>query len=228
MLHRLVQDLQGDTIIASDGEIGSLADAYFDDEHWTLRYLVIDTGRWLPGRQVLVSPKAAAQVDDDVLRLALSRSQIEGAPGIDADPPVSKLMRLAHQRQYVHPYTGPFLWGMMPPAAPPAEGLQPQDPAEREAARQAEQRAERSHLRSGKEVAGYRIRAVDGELGHVEDFVVDDASWTITGMIVDTKNWLPGGHVVVPPSAVDGIDALQQEVSVRLRRDELKRAPEAS
>jgi sporulation protein YlmC with PRC-barrel domain len=218
MLHRLVQDLQGDTIIARDGEIGSLADAYFDDEHWRLRYLVIDTGRWLPGRQVLVSPKAAAQVDDDVLRVELSRSQIEGAPGIDADPPVSKLMRLAHQRQYVHPYTGPFLWGM----------LQPQSPAEREAARQAEQRAERSHVRSGKEVAGYRIRAADGELGHVEDVVVDDASWTITGMIVDTKSWLPGGHVVVPPSAVVGIDALRKEVSVRLRRDELKRAPEAS
>lgn len=230
MLQKLVDDLRGDVIVARDGEIGSLSDAYFDDEQWKLRYLVVDTGRWLPGRKVLISPDATRQAQNtDVLQVELTRGQIEGAPDIDADPPVSRLMQQARQAQYVYPYTGPYLWGaMVAVAPPPASEARHQDPGRREAARQAEERAEHSHLRSGNEVVGYRIHAADGEFGHVEDFMVDDASWAITGMVVDTRNWLPGKKVVVPPSAIESIDWDEGTVNVRLRRDELKRAPEAS
>jgi hypothetical protein len=227
MMHKLVQDLRGDTVVCRDGEIGSLSDAYFDDEDWTLRYLVVDTGRWLPGRKALVPPRAAVPGGDKVMRLELSREEIERAPGIDADPPVSRLMQQAHERRYAYPYAGPYLWGMMPPV-PALAAEMDNDPQRREAAQAAEKRAARTHLRSGTEVVGYRIHAADGELGHVEDFFVDDANWTIAGMIVDTRNWLPGKKVVVPPSAVEDIDWESGAVRVRLRRDELKRAPETS
>jgi hypothetical protein len=227
MLQKLVQELRGDTIVARDGEIGSLSDAYFDDERWTLRYLVIDTGRWLPGRKVLVSPKSVAEARGSVMRLDLLRDEVEHAPGIDADPPVSLLLREAHERKYGYPYGGPFIWGAVPLAAPPAPDARREDAAQREAARQAESRAARSHLRSASEVVGCRIRALDGEIGHVEDFVVDDESWAIADMVVDTRNWLPGKKVLVPPSAIDGIDWEQATVSVRLRREELKHSPKA-
>jgi sporulation protein YlmC with PRC-barrel domain len=226
MLHKLLHDLRGDTIVCRDGEIGSLSDAYFDDEQWTLRYLVIDTGRWLPGRKALVSPRSTAEIGDDVMRLEISRQQIDQAPGIDADPPVSKLLQEASRRRYAYPYPGPYLWAMAPP--PAAASQLYHDPAANEAARQAEERAAHTHLRSGSEVAGYRIRATDGEIGHVEDFLVDDTDWSIASMVVDTRNWLPGKKVVVPPAAVEHIDWDEGTVSVRLRRDELKQAPEAT
>ena len=222
-MKRLVEDLQGDTIVAADGEIGSLSDAYFDDERWTLRYFVIDTGRWLPGRKVLIAPQSVAQAEGDVMRLELSRGEVERAPGIDADPPVSTLLRQAHEARYGYPYGGPFLWGAPMVAAPPlATG-----PVDRERAEQAEKRAEKSHLRASSEVVGCRIQATDGEIGHVEDFVVDDESWAITDMVVDTRNWLPGKNVLVPPSAISGIDWERSTVNVRLSRSELKRAREA-
>jgi hypothetical protein len=211
MMHRLVKDLRGDTIVCRDGEIGSLADAYFDDEDWTLRYLVVDTGRWLPGRKALVPPQAAAQAGDHVLRVDLDREDIEGAPGIDADPPVSKLLAEARMRRV----GGAYLWGMLPPPPPSAAELFD------------EQRAAQTHLRSGSEVVGYRIQAVDGELGHVEDFFVDADGWSIAWMIVDTRNWLPGKNVVVPPSAIEEIDWQRGIVRVRMRRDEVRNSPEA-
>ena len=225
MMQKLVKDLQGDTIVARDGEIGSLSDAYFDDERWTLRYLVIDTGRWLPGRKVLIAPQSVAQAEGDVLRLELSRGEVERAPGIDADPPVSTFLRQAHEARYGYPYGGPFLWGapLGPAAVPPLAAA----PVDRDRADQALRRAEQSHLRATSEVVGCRIHAADGEIGHVEDFVVDDQSWAITSMVVDTRNWLPGKKALVPPSAISGIDWERSMVSVRLTRDELKQAPEA-
>lgn len=226
MLHRLIEDFKGDAVVATDGEIGSLADAYFDDERWRLRYLVIDTGRWLPGHKVLVSPQAMAQDEERVMRVKLTREEVQRSPGIDADPPVSHLLKLAHQRDYVYPYAGPYLWGMLPPARPPLREELPRSPARREAEVQAQQRAERSHLRSGREVTGYRIHAADGEIGHVEDFIVDDTDWAITGVVVDTRNWLPGKKVVVPPQAIEAIDADEQTVRVRLSREEIKRGPQ--
>jgi hypothetical protein len=221
MMQRLVKDLRGDAVVCRDGEVGSLADAYFDDEDWTLRYFVVDTGRWLPGRKALVPPHVAAAAGDGALRLDLSREEIERAPGIDADPPVSRLLREARTRRQ----GGAYLWGVLPPPPPAAaEQLLEEQGA---AAREAEERAAHTRLRSGSEVVGYRIQAADGELGHVQDFFVDEQSWTIAWMIVDTRNWLPGRNVVVPPSAIEHIDWKEGIVRVRMRREELRDAPAA-
>jgi uncharacterized protein YrrD len=215
-----MHDFEGDAVIAVDGEIGSLADAYFDDERWKLRYLVVDIGRWLPGHKVLVAPQAMVQDDESVMRLALTRDEVRRSPGIDADPPFSALLEQARARDHEPRYSGPFLWGFMPVAAPPAEGPHNSDPSV-----MPENRAAHAHLRSACEVAGYRIRAADGEIGHVADFIIDDADWTITGVVVDTGKWLSGKRVVVPPEAIEAIDAQAQTVRVRLSRQEIERAP---
>lgn len=225
MLQKVMQELKGDDIVARDGRIGSVDDVYFDDAHWAVRYLVVDTGDWLPGKRVLISPASLppqASVDD-YLRVDLTREQVENAPGTGEDPPVSRLMEEAHARYYGYPYywAGPYLWGIAPLPQPAPERHE-------ELREMAGQQARESHLRSSAEVVGYRIRAADGELGHVEDFLVDDQSWAIADMVVDTRNWLPGRKVLVPPSAITGIDWENREVRVRLKREELKRAPEAS
>lgn len=229
MLQKAMQDIRGDAIVARDGEVGSVKDLYFDDERWAVRYLVVDTGNWLPGRKVLISPASLQEAGSDTIRVGLTREQVENAPGIDQDPPISRILEAEHARYYGYPYywTGPYLWGMgaMPVAAPPANPAQ-QPRAQTEMRQRAEQEAEASHVRSSAEVVGYAIRAEDGEIGHVEDFVVDDESWAIAGMVVDTRNWLPGKKVVVPPDAIAAVDWNRREVAIRLKRDELKRAPE--
>lgn len=226
MRQKVMQDIRGDAIVARDGKVGSVADVYFDDERWAVRYLVVDTGGWLPGRKILISPAQVPPQDaGDAIRVELTREQVEQAPGIEQDAPVSRTLEAAHARYYRYPYywTGPYLWGATPlPAAQPGP---PTQYRELEAA--AEQQARESHLRSSGEVVGYNIRAADGDLGHVEDFVIDDETWAISDMVVDTRNWLPGRKVLVPPSAIEDIDWATRKVSVRMKRDELKQAPEA-
>ncbi len=94
-----------------------------------------------------------------------------------------------------------------------------------EGAVMAEERGD-PHLRSTKEVEGYYIRATDGEIGHVEDFVVDDEEWAIRYVVVDTRNWLPGRKVLVSPRWISHLSWPQKEVYVDLTRDETKSAPE--
>src|SRR5262245_55211151 len=176
MLQKAIHDLKGDAILARDGRIGSVDDVYFDDEKWAVRYFVVDTGEWLPGRRVLISPAslAPAAMDPDSLLADLSKAQVENAPGTGAAPPISRALEEAHAKYYGYNYywAGPYLWGAaeMPLGPLPDDPHQPEHEQE---LRAAEARAKESHLRSSREVVGYRIRAADGELGHVEDFLVD-------------------------------------------------------
>jgi uncharacterized protein YrrD len=229
-----IKELNGAEIVARDGAIGSVDDVYFDDERWAVRYLVVDTGNWLPGRKVLISPASvpAQESSADEIRVALTREEVRSAPDTSEDPPISRLLEAAHARHYRYPYYwgGPYLWGA---AAVPLARLTPEEaqrarPSEYgEMEQMMEQRARESHVRSGAQVLGYSIRAADGELGHVEDFLIDDENWAIAGMVVDTRNWLPGKKVLVPPEAISSIDWSSREVRVRLKRAELERAPEA-
>lgn len=234
MLHRAMDDIRGDALVARDGDIGAVKDLYFDDERWAVRYLVVDTGKWLPGRKVLISPASLASGtlgSQETIPVNLTRKQVEQAPGIDADPPVSRILEQAHARYYGYPYywAGAELWGVapVPLAAPPAEAAQQASSRDAEIDQQAREQAERSHVRSSAEVVGYTIRATDGEIGHVEDFVIDDRTWAIEAMVVDTRNWLPGKKVLVKPDDIAEVDWSKREVAVRLTREDLRRAPEA-
>jgi sporulation protein YlmC with PRC-barrel domain len=208
MLHR-VKELTGDTIAATDGEIGRVDEVYFDDEGWRVRYLVVDTGGWLAGRKVLISPIAIdrSKSTERAIAVGLTREQVEHSPGIDADKPVSRQYEEAYARYYGYPQ----YW------APPK--------AVREL-KQAERKAGESHLRASGEVIGYSIQAADGTVGHLEDLVVDDRNWAIADLVVDTRNWLPGKKVRIPPSTVEDIDWRSREVRLRMDRREIEsRAP---
>jgi hypothetical protein len=223
---RRVRDLQNYTMGATDGEIGKLDDVYFDDQGWTVRHLVIDTGGWLTGRRVLIPPRAIQRIDHVSLRLVtnLTRRQVEESPGIDSDRPVSRQFERDLYSHYGYPFywTGPYLWGpIMYPSAPP--------PATYDAVAAESTGADRppgdTSLRSARDVTGHAIEATDGELGHVEDFLVDDEAWTIRYLIVDPRNWWPGQHVLVSTDWITAVHWNDSTVQVNVDKEAVRNAP---
>ena len=221
---------KGLTIAATDGDIGSVNDLYFDDLSWTIRYLVVDTGTWLPGRQVLISPLSVRRVDDKIL-VDLTRNQVQNSPPVEADKPVNRQQEEAIARYYDQRYycEGPYRWGLlaypgMPPVptAPiPADAM-----GEEMAARERETPSGDPTLRSSRDVTGYYIAALDGEIGHVDDFLVEDRAWAIRYLLVATRNWWPGKKVLISPEWIKTVSWADSQVQVDLRRDEIKAAPE--
>ena len=213
-------------IRATDGDIGTLEDLYFDDETWAIRYLVVDTGKWLAGRRVLISPISAVHLDWDQKRLdvALTMKQVEGSPAIDTHKPVSRQHEAAFVSYYGYRnyWGGPYLWG---PAFNPA-GLATASASAEAIAEKAGKESADSHLRSAQGVSGYHVEAADGELGHVDGFVVDDEAWTIRYIEVATRNWLPGKKVLVSPAWIDRVSWADSKVSTGLSREAIKEGPE--
>jgi len=232
-----IKSLRGETIHASDGDFGSVDDFLFDDENWTIRYLVVDTGKWLPGRRVLISPASLeTKARPSEITTSLSKEEIENSPDIYSDQPVSRQREAEYLDYFQYPYywRGPALWGTTAYPFYPAGGapLRYPDRVSGSTASAAAPAMERlpeagdTHLRSATEVTGYHIEATDGEIGHVEDFIVDDNSWKIRYMVVDTVNWWPGKKVVVAPEWITGVSWPDSRVSVNLSREKIKNAPE--
>lgn len=208
---RSIKSLRGYTLRATDDDVGKTREFYFDDRSWTVRYLVADTGNWLVDRLVLLSPASLGNPDWErkVFPVKLTVEQVEKSPRINADEPVSRQMEID-----LHGY---YSW------APYWHG------AAYLAAAQVSAQKERKgdpHLRSTREVIGYHIQATDGEIGHVDDFVVDDESWAIRYMVVDTRNWLPGKKVLVAPQWTADMDWAGRRVSVDLGKKVIENGPE--
>jgi uncharacterized protein YrrD len=255
---RSIHEMQGYTIQATDGEIGKVVEFLFDDEHWVVRYMVVDTGGWLSGRRVLISPIAiqAARWDQQTIDVDLARQQVEQNPGIETDKPVSRQREIEYAGYYGYaPYWGSVgVWGagmypaamypvtapMAPVAATPvtAPPATPSDgtpggvqttgvtatPVTAPSTTPARQEGD-PHLRSTREVIGYAIQASDDEIGHVDDFMVDDETWELRYIVVDTSNWLAGKKVLVTPRQISQVSWAESRVYVALSRDTIEGAP---
>jgi sporulation protein YlmC with PRC-barrel domain len=212
------------SIGAVDGEMGRVSDIYFDDHEWTLRYLVVNPGPWLTGRRVLISPWAIRDVEWHAQRVdvALTREQVRNSPNMDTDKPVSRQYETAYSDYYGYPYywMGPFAWGPLPIPKQAASA----DPAQQAGRRETKQGD--PNLRSANEVDGYHIEAVNGSIGHVDDFIIDDATWGVRYFVVDTRNWLPGRHVLISTDWVERVSWEGRQVYVALTRDEVRNSPE--
>jgi hypothetical protein len=221
---RSLRGLRGYALRAQDGKVGQVDDFYLDDLEWVVRYVVLDTGNWLNGKRVLLSPLALGEPDWETgtLHVHLLRAQVEGSPSISADRPVSRQVEAE-----LHRY---FRWSPYwesPTPGPGADALAAAQALALEVTEESisgEKRAS-PHLRSSKEVAGYHIRARDGEIGHVADFVVEDATWHIRYLVVDTHNWLPGRKVLVSPAWVEEVDWAERVVAVDLSRQTIQGSP---
>lgn len=222
-MFRKMRDLRGFSIGARDGDIGEADDFIFDDNNWTVRYLVADAHRWLPGRKLLISPIVVEKADwvGKRLPVLLTREEVRNSPDISMDEELSAQDEVKYYDHYGFPYywAGGQVWGQAPlPRELIAEGI-----ARRHALTEA---VNRSHLRSMKNVVGYSIQATDGEIGHVDDFVIDEDPWTIRYMIVNTRNWLPGRKTLIAPPWISRVDWKNSNVYVNLSRQAIKTGPE--
>jgi len=226
-MYRSIKQLSGVRLGATDGDIGHVKDFYFDDQDWAVRYLVADTGDWLPRRQVLISPRSLLRLDPagKVLRVNLTRKQIEDSPSIDLHKPVSRQYEEEYHRYHGWPFywQGDALWGMsgFPILELPAEPLPGPSTT---AAGPLPEKAE-AHLRSTRAVGGYHLRASDRMIGHVCDFMLDTRSWAIRELVIKTGHRLSGKEVLIPANAVDRISYDDSTVFVNLAGDAVEQSP---
>jgi uncharacterized protein YrrD len=237
-----VSSLKGFEIQAKDGLLGTVSDFLFDDSTWKVRWMVVDTGRWLTGRKVLIHPSAVISADygDRELTVALTKAQVQDSPDILQDRPVSRQMQNDLYGYYGWDplwgggmfggggmYGGSIYGGGMGAMASPV--LAPAYFGE-SAVREAERGGTSSddgdpHLRSIAEVTGYHVHATDGEIGHIQDILVDNVSWGIRYLVVDTSNWWFGQHVLVSPYAVKSVEWHDRHVRLDIARERVKSSP---
>jgi hypothetical protein len=221
MLHS-VKQLHGYKMEALDGEIGHVTGFYFDDKDWVIRYLVTDIVSWMPSRKVLVSPFALGNVHaaSKQLEIKLPRERIKNSPSIETELPVARQHEREYYRYYNWPtyWNGPGLWGLSSTPIIPSHS---ESWYEDELVREAD-----SHLRSTQEITGYVIQALDGEVGHIEDFLIDETSWAVRYLVVATGLWRLGRNVLVPPQSIARVFWEQSKMFVQLPRSEVQQEPE--
>lgn len=228
---RPLNDIFGFTIHGTDGDLGHCSDVLVDDETWSVRYLVVNTSRWLPGRKIVLAPVFLDEPDWEAKRLPvrLTKQQIEDSPALDEHAPLSRQFEV----NYHEHFTLPFYWiaESRLETAPDAHGVihpVPDEPSDGEL--DVIEGEEEGHLRSARELTGYRVfsdsEAVGrGEIGHVEDFVVDDAAWFLRYLAVDTSAWLPGRKVLLSTRWLSAIRWIDRAVHVSLDINAIRHSP---
>ena len=206
---RSFKELRGFAIRATDGHVGTVSDVYFDDSGWCVRYCVVDTGQWLPGRSVLVGSRRLSVVDGKSrdLWVRLSKSEIRRSPNADTDKPVSKQRNtpLISSLRRLVPWPGQNLSAPDSPIAPPDR-----------------------HLRSCQAVLGHRLAAIDGKIGRVDDFLIDDKAWVVRYLVIDARDHASArSRVLLAPSYINDISWSQAAVSVNMTREAVLTAPAA-
>lgn len=191
---RSLKRIYGEKLAATDGEIGAIKDFYFDDLNWLIRYLVVDTGNWLAGRKVLISPHSLASrpASGKVMRVGLTRKRIERSPSIGSQNPVLR----DYEQQYYKYYGWRPYW-----TADATNIVGPQ--------------RQTAHLRSTRAVNGYLVRVGDETIGHVCDFMVETKDWAIGQLVVKTGHRLSGSDTLMSTKQVDRINHDDSTVSAR-------------
>ena len=222
---RSLKDLEGYTVNASDGDVGRVVDFLVEDERWTIRYLVVETGGFFDERRVLISPVSFGNVEWSTRRvdLALTKDKIKNSPSIDTNQPVSRQHEWNLFRYYDYPYYWGYsgLWGIGAYPRLLGTGDIYADSAER-----LEHAPGDVHLRSVNEILGYHIQGKDDAIGHLDDFIVDDETWELRYLVVDTSNWWFGKKALIAPHWASSVSFPDRKIQVDVPRQFVKNAPE--
>jgi len=223
---RSLKELYGYKILALDGDIGKVHDFYFDDESWIVRYLVVDTGPWILGRKVLISPLALGQPDWMARKfpVSLTRDDVKNSPDVNTEYPVSR-----QQQEALHNYfSWPAYWAT-PYTSSPA--LSAAIDAEIEMSQVGEAVAEKTeievdkHLRMAREVLSYNVAGRDGHLGKVDKFILDDQTWDLRYLLLKTGILPDDKQVLIAPFWIKWIRYENKEVFVDLKKQVIRDCP---
>lgn len=223
---RSLKELGGFSIQATDGEIGTVDDFYFEDKTWMIRYLVVDTGHWLPGRRVLISPVAVGRPNWETKKLpvTLSREKVRASPEVETELPILREEETElHEHYFWEPYWLPGLGGVVEEMAGPVELPGAREPEEEPPP--TAQAAKDTHLRSVSEIFGYDIEASDGAIGHLEDFLFDEMVWSIRLLAADTGIWIAGRTALIPASRVRQITLIDAMINLDLSKELIESSP---
>lgn len=222
---RSLKDLERYTVSATDGDLGTVVNFLLDDQRWVVRYLIVEAGGLLDGRRVLISPIFFRHADWLTRRfhLALTLDKIKHSPSVNVDKPVARQHERAYYGYYGYPnyWGGSGLWGMGPYPGMLMAGRFDEPPAPL-----SEKATGDVHLRSARDVQGYNIQGSDNAIGHVDDFVVDDETWAVRYLVIDTSNWWFGKKVLVAPHWASRISWEEHKVYVDMSRQQIKDCPE--
>ncbi len=228
-MQRNIKSLVGFRLEATDGEVGKVKDFYFDDQQWVIRYLIVKTGNWLSYREVLISPVAIIKesYDTESFPVNLTKDQVRNSPDIDTDKPVYRQHELELFTYYPWKnywddgfYCG-GVWSMAYPTVSIADNtsLTEDDNIKK-------QKDDDPHLRSTQAITGYHVHAIDGEIGHVSDFIIDDKTWQLLFFVLDTHNWFGGKKVLIAVSHVKEVQWDNSKVVLNITMDEVKHSKE--
>ncbi|MGD8402686.1 MAG: hypothetical protein PVJ21_03430 [Anaerolineales bacterium] len=215
---RSLKELIGYELLAKDGLMGKTHDFLFSDEDWQVHYLIVDTGPWILGRKVLVSLLALGQPvwASETFPVDLTREQVKTSPDVDLARPVS---RQYEEKLHQH-YNWPAYWGMATAIPGRPAHIFSQDFS-------VQDEEENSHLRSAKELFGYKLKATDGDIGKLTDFIVEDDNWQFRYIIVNTNALSDDGNqVLVSLEWINKIDVTLKEISIDLTQQAIALSPE--
>lgn len=207
MLHDL-KDLIGSSVIATDGEMGSVRNFLFEDSSWTVRYLVVDVGSWIKRRDVVLPIAAVEQPDwtKRIFDVRLTKEQVRDSPDVDTEKPVSRQQEIAMEEYFgkiaYWVYAG--LEGGLPiPTGRKYPVRTKEDP----------------DLRSAWNLIGYTVWASDGKIGFLEGFIMDDACWHLGYLDVKAEDWLLNRSVLIPTRWIKSVSWANCRVNLHHSRD---------
>ncbi len=223
-MQRNIKSLIGYSLQAKDGEIGRIDEFYFDDENWSIQYLIVQTGSWLNGRKVLIAPQSVERTDSEAKKfhINLSKELIKTSPDIDTDKPVSG-------QQEISLY-GHYAWDRYGGGGFYAGGSAPflntpviiDEKILKETGSNHARKDDDLHLRSTNALTGYHIHATDGEIGHVNDFIIDDKTWQVLYFVIDTHNWFGGKKVLVDVKNITDIQWENSKIILDISMEDVK------
>jgi hypothetical protein len=219
MFH-VVKDLEKLKVIANDGEVGFIYDLLFDDQKWTIRYLVIDTGNWLSGRKVLISPVSVKEIDlqNKSCVINLNKNVIEGSPELTDKKPISQQF----EKELIGYYNLPVYWTVDPSLRVRGD-LDSQQNNDKNS-------HENQHLRSVREVRDYNIQANDGDAGYIHSFLLATINWEIKFLVLDKQKllrWIPGGrYILISPEWITEIKWNEKKAYLELKKADLEKSPD--
>lgn len=214
-MHYTTETLSGFRVMAAEEEVGRVHDCFFDESTWHIRYIVVRTGSWLLGRDVIIVPShvRVLSLEDEQIATDLTKDELKNSPDVDTEKPISRRREI----EYLSYYGMPMYWGSMP-GIPPTGAPAPteQAPEDRD--------DEPSYLRSAREITGYALQSQEGSAGTIKDVVFSPETWAVSHLLVRTGGWFSGKEIAVATTWVEEIDWSRAIVQVDMPNDRLRDA----